>query len=81
MVGVSAEEAARITAAALAAPPRAATARDLLRDGHQGSVITFCRSLDAALGGGVAQRRVTEICGAAGLGKTQLCLQLCVDAQ
>ncbi|CAL8318953.1 unnamed protein product [Merluccius merluccius] len=45
------------------------------------SIVTFCSQLDAALGGGVPLGRTCEVCGAPGLGKTQLCLQLCVDVQ
>ncbi|KAK7485386.1 hypothetical protein BaRGS_00023334 [Batillaria attramentaria] len=43
------------------------------------SIVTFCAQLDEALGGGVALRKVTEICGAPGVGKTQMCIQLAVD--
>ncbi|XP_063239920.1 DNA repair protein RAD51 homolog 3-like isoform X1 [Bacillus rossius redtenbacheri] len=46
-----------------------------------GSVVTFCKELDDALGGGVPLQSVTELCGAPGSGKTQMCLQLCVDVQ
>ncbi|XP_070825175.1 DNA repair protein RAD51 homolog 3 [Chaetodon trifascialis] len=45
------------------------------------SVVTFSSQLDAALGGGVPLGKTTEICGAPGVGKTQLCLQLAVDVQ
>jgi RAD51-like protein 2 len=43
-------------------------------------IITFSPELDAALGGGVAAGQVTEFCGAPGLGKTQLGIQLAVNA-
>uniref|UniRef100_A0A2C9KIX7 DNA repair protein RAD51 homolog 3 n=1 Tax=Biomphalaria glabrata TaxID=6526 RepID=A0A2C9KIX7_BIOGL len=33
------------------------------------------------LGDGIPLGKITEICGAPGLGKTQLCLQLAVDVQ
>ncbi|KAH9492193.1 DNA repair protein rad51c [Bulinus truncatus] len=46
---------------------------------ESGHIITFCESLDNMLGGGVPLCKITEICGAPGLGKTQLCLQLAVD--
>lgn len=36
------------------------------------NIVTFCARLDEALGGGVSLRKVTEICGAPGVGKTQL---------
>ncbi|KAM9350256.1 DNA repair protein RAD51 homolog 3 [Symphorus nematophorus] len=45
------------------------------------SIVTFCCQLDDALGGGLPVGRTTEICGAPGVGKTQLCLQLAVDVQ
>ncbi|XP_062870282.1 DNA repair protein RAD51 homolog 3 isoform X2 [Trichomycterus rosablanca] len=58
------------------------TALDLLQqEQSRGSIVTFCSELDAALGGGVAVGRSTEICGVPGIGKTQLCLQLAVDVQ
>ncbi|XP_007259499.3 DNA repair protein RAD51 homolog 3 [Astyanax mexicanus] len=58
------------------------TALDLLHQEqiHSG-VVTFCSELDAVLGGGVPVGKTTEICGAPGVGKTQLCIQLAVDVQ
>lgn len=38
----------------------------------QGSIVTFCASIDEMMGGGVALGKVTEFCGAPGLGKTQM---------
>ncbi len=43
-------------------------------------VSTGSSSLDNLLGGGVSTGRVTEIYGESGVGKTQLCFQLCVNA-
>ncbi|XP_018102394.1 DNA repair protein RAD51 homolog 3 isoform X2 [Xenopus laevis] len=58
------------------------TALDLLvQEQSQGFIITFCSALDEILGGGVPVAKVTEICGAPGVGKTQLCMQLAVDVQ
>ncbi|XP_066507469.1 DNA repair protein RAD51 homolog 3 [Hoplias malabaricus] len=58
------------------------TALDLLQqEQNQGRVVTFCSELDTALGGGLPVGTTTEICGAPGIGKTQLCLQLAVDVQ
>ncbi|KAJ1444554.1 P-loop containing nucleoside triphosphate hydrolase protein [Pelagophyceae sp. CCMP2097] len=74
-------EDARALLAALAPPAAPPDARALLHKARAGVIITFCKGLDVALGGGVAARQVTEICGAAGAGKTQLCMQLCVDVQ
>ena len=34
----------------------------------------------ACTGGGIPMGKITEICGSAGTGKTQLCMQLAVDA-
>ena len=36
------------------------------------NIVTFCRQLDDLLGGGIALRQITEVCGAPGVGKTQL---------
>ncbi|XP_032947784.1 DNA repair protein RAD51 homolog 3 isoform X1 [Rhinolophus ferrumequinum] len=58
------------------------TALDLLEREHtQSYIITFCSALDNILGGGVPLTKITEICGAPGVGKTQLCMQLAVDVQ
>ncbi|XP_043235425.1 DNA repair protein RAD51 homolog 3-like [Amphibalanus amphitrite] len=45
-----------------------------------GHVVTFSRRLDALLGGGLPLGRITELVAPPGGGKTQLCLQACVDA-
>ncbi|XP_031427152.1 DNA repair protein RAD51 homolog 3 [Clupea harengus] len=58
------------------------TALQLLQKEHAlGDIITFCSALDSALGGGVPVGKTTEVCGAPGVGKTQLCVQLAVDVQ
>lgn len=31
--------------------------------------------------GGISLGKITEVCGAAGVGKTQLCMQLCISIQ
>uniref|UniRef100_A0A8C8DDV8 DNA repair protein RAD51 homolog 3 n=1 Tax=Oryzias sinensis TaxID=183150 RepID=A0A8C8DDV8_9TELE len=60
----------------------AVTALELLqRERECGSITTFSSQLDHALKGGLPVGKVTEICGAPGVGKTQLCLQLSVDVQ
>lgn len=41
-------------------------------------ITTCCMTLDNLLGGGVPRSSVTEICGAPGAGKTQICMQLAV---
>ncbi|XP_004643101.1 DNA repair protein RAD51 homolog 3 [Octodon degus] len=49
------------------------TALDLLEQEHtQGFIVTFCSALDNILGGGIPLMKTTEICGAPGVGKTQL---------
>ncbi|KAJ7308835.1 hypothetical protein JRQ81_008105 [Phrynocephalus forsythii] len=58
------------------------TALELLeKEETQGVIITFCSALDESLGGGIQLTKITEICGAPGIGKTQLCMQLAVDVQ
>ncbi|XP_054878162.1 DNA repair protein RAD51 homolog 3-like [Poeciliopsis prolifica] len=81
--GVSQQEALEALHAASAGHGGApVTALELLqREEEFRSIVTFCSRLDEALGGGVPVGKVTEICGAPGVGKTQLCLQLAVDVQ
>lgn len=42
---------------------------------------TSCRELDIALSNGIPTGVITEFCGPPGCGKTQMCLQLCVNVQ
>ncbi|XP_010869204.1 DNA repair protein RAD51 homolog 3 [Esox lucius] len=86
--GISQEEAVEVLQAVRCEPgqERAAasqlTALELLeREQELGSIVTFCSALDTALGGGLPVGKTTEVCGAPGVGKTQLCIQLAVDAQ
>jgi len=44
------------------------------------SIITFCHAVDRLLGGGVAVGELTEISGTPNVGKTQLAMQLAVNA-
>ncbi|XP_063979770.1 DNA repair protein RAD51 homolog 3-like isoform X3 [Diachasmimorpha longicaudata] len=44
-------------------------------------VTTFSKALDALLDGGFPCGSITELCGAPGTGKTQICFQLCITAQ
>jgi hypothetical protein len=44
-------------------------------------IYTFCQDLDDLLGGGVAVGEITELCGCPGIGKTQMCIQLCTSVQ
>ncbi len=49
------------------------SALDMLRDEQsQQTIITFSEQLDAILGGGVPLTKITEFCGAPGIGKTQM---------
>lgn len=58
------------------------SALDLLRkERTQPSIITFCDALDRMLGGGITLGKLTEFCGAPGMGKTQLGMQLAVNCQ
>lgn len=44
-------------------------------------ITSFCKEIDLVLGGGVSVGKLLEISGIAGVGKTQLCLQLCITVQ
>lgn len=54
--------------------PTSLTALELLQKEEEEprSIVTFSSQLDAALGGGVPLGKTTEVCGAPGVGKTQL---------
>ncbi|XP_076597094.1 DNA repair protein RAD51 homolog 3 [Chaetodon auriga] len=70
-------------AAAAGGASASLTALELLQKEEEElrSIVTFSSQLDAALGGGLPLGKTTEVCGAPGVGKTQLCLQLAVDVQ
>ncbi|KAJ1632844.1 P-loop containing nucleoside triphosphate hydrolase protein [Pavlovales sp. CCMP2436] len=68
-----------LEAAARAGMPAICTARQMKR-GASGVLPTFLPRLDRALGGGLTVGTVTEICGAAGSGKTQMCLHVTAQA-
>lgn len=55
------------------------TALELLATEDAPGILTFVREIDEMLGMGVAMGKITEFCGAPGLGKTQLGIQLAVD--
>jgi RAD51-like protein 2 len=44
-------------------------------------LVTFCKGVDGILGGGVQTGEITEFCGAPGVGKTQIGMQLAVSVQ
>ncbi|XP_035512458.1 DNA repair protein RAD51 homolog 3-like [Morone saxatilis] len=50
------------------------TALELLQKEEEDlrNIVTFCSQLDSILGGGLPVGKTTEICGAPGVGKTQL---------
>jgi RAD51-like protein 2 len=58
------------------------TAKDLFeKSGVHRPIITFCKTMDVMLGGGVAIGQITEFCGVPGIGKTQLGIQLALNVQ
>ncbi|XP_065078188.1 DNA repair protein RAD51 homolog 3-like [Ochlerotatus camptorhynchus] len=58
------------------------TCLDLWKEeGKQIGIVTFCRDLDQAIGTGITVGMITEFCGPPGSGKTQMCLQLCINVQ
>ena len=44
----------------------------LRHEKSQQPIVTFCQDLDEMLGGGVPLGKITELCGAPGVGKTQI---------
>ncbi len=49
------------------------TALDMLRqEKARQPIVTFCQDLDEMLGGGIPLGKITELCGAPGVGKTQI---------
>jgi len=44
-------------------------------------IVTLCKNLDEALGGGISPGRVVELCGQPGVGKTQLGIQIALAVQ
>ena len=53
--------------------PQTISAYDLLQQEQAlGGIVTFCEQLDDMLGGGVPMGKITEFCGAPGVGKTQI---------
>ncbi|KAL9188580.1 hypothetical protein ACHAXT_006958 [Thalassiosira profunda] len=66
-------------------PAFPATAAAILRsranNNQTRQIVSFSQTLDTLLGGGFALSELTEIAGLPGVGKTQLAMQLCVDAR
>lgn len=58
------------------------TAWEMLNDeAALSNIITFSEQIDNMIGGGIPVSKITEVSGAPGIGKTQLCMQLAVDVQ
>ncbi|XP_052832996.1 DNA repair protein RAD51 homolog 3 isoform X5 [Octopus bimaculoides] len=53
----------------------------LLKEQNLQNIVTFSEKLDSMLSGGIPLGKITEFCGAPGIGKTQMCMQLAVDVQ
>jgi len=53
----------------------------LVEEGSQIPIVSYCQAFDEMLGGGIPIGKLTEICGAPGLGKTQFGTQLSIDVQ
>lgn len=65
----------------LALDNKTISAKDLFSIQTEKQIVTFCRSIDDILGGGVSLGQMTELCGVPGIGKTQLAIQLALDVQ
>lgn len=77
--GISQEEAEDVLQAVHSEPSYGRTAKSRLTalelletEQTLGTIVTFCSNLDCMLGGGVPVGKTSEICGAPGVGKTQL---------
>lgn len=58
------------------------SARDIFeKEQQRKSIVTFSIELDKLLGGGIRTGQITEFCGAPGVGKTQIGMQLAVNVQ
>ena len=61
------------TQASVTSSPRSRSALEMLQQEQNAScIVTFCERLDDMLGGGVPTGKITEFCGAPGIGKTQI---------
>ncbi|KAL7575913.1 hypothetical protein ACA910_000713 [Epithemia clementina (nom. ined.)] len=62
-------------------PPGGPSSSSSSSSGTNRCIVTFSRQVDQLLGGGIRLGEVTELAGAPGSGKTQLAMQLAVNAQ
>ncbi len=63
---------------------RCVTAYDLLQSDQKQpvkNITTLSANFDAILGGGIPVAKIVELCGTAGVGKTQISMQQCVNVQ
>ncbi|XP_011295875.1 DNA repair protein RAD51 homolog 3 [Musca domestica] len=51
------------------------------KEQEQYKIISLIKDLDDSLAGGISLGHITELCGSSGTGKTQVCLQLCINVQ
>ena len=72
---------ARAILDALSVRPLACVSACAAYDAPRPAIVSFCQALDGALGGGARVGEVLEICGEPGTGKTQMALQLALDAR
>ena len=72
-----------VTCSEAAQNRKSATALSILKrtKATERNIVTFSKAMDNLLGGGFSKSEVTEIVGLPGTGKTQLVMQLCVDAR
>ncbi|XP_046743310.1 LOW QUALITY PROTEIN: DNA repair protein RAD51 homolog 3-like [Diprion similis] len=62
--------------------PKSFSALDILEEELlQAKITTLSQTLDNILDGGFQCRTVTELCGAPGSGKTQICMQISINVQ
>ena len=61
---------------------KATTAQSQLeREEARTAISTFSQNVDSLFGTGIPRTKVTEVCGAPGIGKTQIGIQLAINVQ
>jgi RAD51-like protein 2 len=62
--------------------PNVTSAKEILdKEKRKKAIVTFCQDLDRVLGGGIRSGQITEFCGAPGVGKTQIMMQIAINVQ